>query len=176
MVAHLDLDVLILAVTCGVIVVSAACWTRRPTEGCLAGTGRRRLMAVVATHAQRLRPYQADWAPRARVVRRARDATAELTVTRLADGAGVASFPGTPMRPSGCGPAQPSTSRSWPGRCSCPRTASSSGSTRSATTGAASSVHSPTPKHDPPQELRHRQRRLATGNSSIGRVPELDRN
>jgi hypothetical protein len=51
---------------------------------------------VVATHAQRLRADQADRAPRARVARRARDATAGLTVTRLADGAGVVSFAGTP--------------------------------------------------------------------------------
>lgn len=51
---------------------------------------------VVATHAQRLREDQADRAPRARVSRRARDATAGLTVTRLADGAGVVSFAGTP--------------------------------------------------------------------------------
>jgi hypothetical protein len=51
---------------------------------------------VVATHAQRLRPDQADRVPRARVVRRARDATAGLTVTRLADGAGVVSFADTP--------------------------------------------------------------------------------
>jgi Integrase core domain/Mu transposase, C-terminal domain len=51
---------------------------------------------VVATHAQRLRPGQAGRAPRARVVRRARDATAGLTVTRLAGGAGVVSFAGTP--------------------------------------------------------------------------------
>jgi transposase InsO family protein len=50
---------------------------------------------VVATHAQRLRADQAGRAPRARVVRRARDATAGLTVTRLADGAGVVSFAGT---------------------------------------------------------------------------------
>ncbi len=50
---------------------------------------------VVATHAQRLRPDQADRVPRARVVRRARNATAGLTVTRLADGAGVVSFAGT---------------------------------------------------------------------------------
>jgi len=53
---------------------------------------------VVATHAQRLRADQADRAPRARVARRARDATAGLTVTRLADGAGVVSFAGTPYR------------------------------------------------------------------------------
>lgn len=51
---------------------------------------------VVATHAQRLREDQADHKPRARVARRARDATAGLTVTRLADGAGVVSFAGTP--------------------------------------------------------------------------------
>ncbi len=51
---------------------------------------------VVATHAQRLREDQADRKPRARVARRARDATAGLTVTRLADGGGVVSFAGTP--------------------------------------------------------------------------------
>jgi len=51
---------------------------------------------VVATHAQRLRDDQADRKPRARVARRARDATAGLTVTRLADGAGVVSFAATP--------------------------------------------------------------------------------
>ena len=50
---------------------------------------------VVATHAQRLRADQADRAPRARVSRRARDATAGLTVTRLADGGGMVSFAGT---------------------------------------------------------------------------------
>jgi transposase InsO family protein len=51
---------------------------------------------VVATHAQRLREDQAHRKPRAPVARRARDATAGLTVTRLADGAGVVSFAGTP--------------------------------------------------------------------------------
>jgi hypothetical protein len=51
---------------------------------------------VVATHAQRLRADQADRVPRARVARCARDATAGLAVTRLADGAGVVSFAGTP--------------------------------------------------------------------------------
>jgi len=50
---------------------------------------------VVATHAQRFRADQADRAPRARVARRARDATAGLTVTRLANGAGVVSFADT---------------------------------------------------------------------------------
>jgi transposase InsO family protein len=47
---------------------------------------------VVATHAQRLRHDQADRAPRARVSRRARDATAGLTVTRLANNTGVITF------------------------------------------------------------------------------------
>jgi transposase InsO family protein len=52
---------------------------------------------VVATHAQRLRADQADRkSQRAPAARRARDATAGLTVTRLADGAGVVSFAGTP--------------------------------------------------------------------------------
>jgi transposase InsO family protein len=50
---------------------------------------------VIATHAQRFRPDQADRAPRARITRRARDATAGLTVTRLANGTGVVSFAGT---------------------------------------------------------------------------------
>jgi transposase InsO family protein len=50
---------------------------------------------VVATHAQRMREDQADRLPRAPVTRRARDATAGLTVTRLADRAGVVSFAGT---------------------------------------------------------------------------------
>jgi len=44
---------------------------------------------VVATHAQRLREDQADRAPRVVAQRRARDATKGLSVTRLADGAGV---------------------------------------------------------------------------------------
>jgi len=47
---------------------------------------------VVATHAQRLRADQAGRAPRARVSRRARDATAGLTVTRLANNTGVVTF------------------------------------------------------------------------------------
>jgi transposase InsO family protein len=50
---------------------------------------------VVVTHAQRMREDQADRAPRAPVARRARDATAGLTVTRLANRAGTVSFAGT---------------------------------------------------------------------------------
>jgi hypothetical protein len=40
---------------------------------------------VVASHVQRLRQDQADRAARARIVRKTRDATAGLTVTRLAN-------------------------------------------------------------------------------------------
>jgi len=47
---------------------------------------------VIATHAQRFRADQADRAPRTQVAPRARDATAGLTVTWLADAAGVVSF------------------------------------------------------------------------------------
>ena len=50
---------------------------------------------VVATHAQRLREDQAGRAPRVVAQRRARDATKGLSVTRLADGAGVVRFAGT---------------------------------------------------------------------------------
>jgi hypothetical protein len=51
--------------------------------------------AVAAPHAQRLRGDQAGRKPRAQVARQAQDATKGLTVTRLADGAGVACFAGT---------------------------------------------------------------------------------
>lgn len=50
---------------------------------------------VVATHAQRIRQDQAGRLPRNQVALRARDATAGITVTRLADAAGVVSFAGT---------------------------------------------------------------------------------
>jgi hypothetical protein len=50
---------------------------------------------VVVTHAQRMREDQAYRVPRAAVTRRARDATAGLTVTRLANRAGTVSFAGT---------------------------------------------------------------------------------
>jgi transposase InsO family protein len=53
---------------------------------------------VIATHAQRLRADQADRRPRAATARRARDATAGLTVTRLADGNGSVSFAATMYR------------------------------------------------------------------------------
>jgi len=49
-------------------------------------------------HAQRLRPDQADRAPRARVARKTRDATKGLSVTRLADGDGTITFAGTDYR------------------------------------------------------------------------------
>jgi transposase InsO family protein len=53
---------------------------------------------LVATHAQRFKPDQADRAPRALVQQRARDATTGMTVTRLADSGGTVSFAGAPYR------------------------------------------------------------------------------
>jgi hypothetical protein len=64
---------------------------------------------VVATHAQRLREDQADRKPRARVARRARDATAGLTVTRLATGPGWSASPARTTPAGAAGPARPST-------------------------------------------------------------------
>ncbi len=87
---------------------------------------------------------QADRAPRAPVAARARDATAGLTVTRLADAAGHVSRSRCPSSPP---------------QSSCPRTARSSGSTRSGTTEPASSARSPTPKGRPRRK-----------NSAIGNV------
>ena len=75
-----------------------ATWAGEPVEVVVCGGLVDILHAgvVVATHAQRMREDQADRLPRAPVTRRARDATAGLTVTRLADAAGVVSFAGTP--------------------------------------------------------------------------------
>jgi transposase InsO family protein len=56
---------------------------------------------LVASHAQRLRIDQLDRldrTPRATVIRRARQATSGLTVTRIADGNGAVSFAGTMYR------------------------------------------------------------------------------
>ncbi len=53
---------------------------------------------VVATHVRRLRQDQADRAPRARIVRNTRGATAGLTVTRLANHDGQLTFAGTAYR------------------------------------------------------------------------------
>lgn len=51
---------------------------------------------LVATHAQRVNADQADRVARKPTVARARDATTGMTVRRLADGAGMVSFAGTP--------------------------------------------------------------------------------
>jgi transposase InsO family protein len=53
---------------------------------------------VVATHVQRFREDHADRVPRARVARKTRDATAGLTVTRLANHDGQVTFAGTTYR------------------------------------------------------------------------------
>jgi hypothetical protein len=53
---------------------------------------------LVATHAQRLKPDQADRVARIPQQRRARDATVGLTVTRLVDASGAVSFAGAMYR------------------------------------------------------------------------------
>lgn len=53
---------------------------------------------LVATHAQRAKPDQADRVARVPTQRRARDATIGMTVTRLADSGGAVSFAGSPYR------------------------------------------------------------------------------
>jgi hypothetical protein len=129
---------------------------------------------VVATHAQRLRDDQADRLPRAPVARRARDATAGLTVTRLADGAGVISFAATPYP---CGRRWARTaieSPSWPGQSSCPKTATSSGSTPSATTAPANSARSPTRRAAPAARTPLPGMSPRYRNRSVAQVPELD--
>jgi hypothetical protein len=75
-----------------------ATYAGEPVEAVVAGglAGILHAGVVVATCAQRFREDQAGRAPRAPVARRARDATAGVTVTRLADAAGVVSFAGTP--------------------------------------------------------------------------------
>jgi hypothetical protein len=81
----------------GFTYAAGASYAGEPVEVVVAG-GRVDILhagVVIATHAQRFRADQADRAPRARITRRARDATAGLTVTRLANGNGVISFAGT---------------------------------------------------------------------------------
>jgi hypothetical protein len=53
---------------------------------------------LVATHAQRVKPDQADRVARVPVQRRARDATVGLTVTRIVDASGALSFAGAMYR------------------------------------------------------------------------------
>ena len=81
----------------GFTYAAGASYAGQPVEVVVAGGLVEILHAgvVIVTHAQRFRQGQADRAPRARITRRARDATAGLTVTRLANGTGVVSFAGT---------------------------------------------------------------------------------
>ena len=162
----------------GFIYAAGATFAGQPVEVVVAGGLVEILHAgvLVATHAQRLRADQAGRVPRARVGHgRARDATAGLTVTRLADGAGVVSFAGTPYAVrAALGPHRHRGRRSSPGRCSSPKTASSSGSTRSATTGPASSAPSPTPRAAPGGRTPPPAMSPSYRNSAVARVPELD--
>jgi hypothetical protein len=126
---------------------------------------------VVATHAQRLRADQADRAPRARVSRRARDATAGLTVTRLASNTGVITFAG---KTYAAGRRRAHTSID---------VTIVAGSVQLSKDGKVIRVHPirhdrakepgafANPEGTPaPEELRHRQRRL---NDHVAQVPEL---
>jgi hypothetical protein len=127
--------------------------------------------AVVATHGQWLREDQADRKPRARAARRARDATAGLTVTRLADGARVVSFAGTSYACGRRWAREPVDVTIVAGRCSCPATARAFASTPSATTASASSARSATRRDDPSA----RTPPLATSPyDHVAQVPELD--
>ena len=62
-------------------------------------------------------PCQADRAPRARASRRARDATAGLTVTHLANGSGVVSMADTDYQCGRRRTVSPSTCPSFRGPC-----------------------------------------------------------
>jgi transposase InsO family protein len=120
---------------------------------------------VIATHAQRFREDQADRAPRARITRRARDATAGLTVTRLANVNGVVSFAGTDYQ----------AGRSW-ARHAIDVTIVA-GSVQLSRDGKVIRVHPI--RHDRARELgafanpkgRPRRKNSATGN--VAQVPEL---
>ena len=82
--------------SCPVVVLGTADWRERGR--CASACGLADIVhadVVVATCAQRFRRDQAGRAPRMQVARRARDAAAGLTVTRLTIGAGVVSFVGT---------------------------------------------------------------------------------
>jgi hypothetical protein len=81
----------------GFTYAAGASYAGEPVEVVVAGglVGILHVGVVIATHAQQFLADQADRAPRARITRRARDATAGLTVTRLANGTGVVSFAGT---------------------------------------------------------------------------------
>ena len=136
--------------------------------------------AVAATHAPRLRADQAGRAPRARVTRRARDATAGLTVTRLANNTGVITFAGKTYA-AGRRRAHTSTGVTI-----------AAGSVPLSNDGTVIRAHPI--RHDrakepgafanpkgppPPQELRHRQRRLTImsprhRNCFVAQVPGLD--
>ena len=122
---------------------------------------------VVATHAQRLRADQADRAPRAQVAPKQRDATAGLTVTRLANGDGTITFAGTEYRA---------------GRSRAPTfidVTIAAGSVQLSKDGNVIRVHPI--RHDRSRELgafANPQGRARRKNSAIGyvaQVPELDR-
>ena len=130
---------------------------------------------VVATHAQRFRDGQADRAPRARVSRRARDATKGLTVTRLANADGTITFAGTEL------PGRPVLGPHLPRRHHRRRV----GTAVQRRQGDPPPPDPPRPdprtrrlrqpqRPRPPQELRHRLCQRSYRNSFVAQVPGLD--
>ena len=116
---------------------------------------------VVATHAQLRHEPQADRAPRARVSRRARDATAGLTVTRLANNTGVITFADKTY----------AAGRRWAHTSIDVTIVASISAAVQGRQGHPRPPHPPRPLEGtrrvrqpegtpPPEELRHRQRRL----------------
>jgi transposase InsO family protein len=120
---------------------------------------------VVATRAQRMRQDQADRAPRAPVTRRARDATAGLTVTRLANRAGTVSFAGTDYQ----------AGRRWARQAI--EVSIVAGSVQLSKDGKIIRVHPI--RHDRARELgafanpKGRPRRKNSGAGTVAQVPEL---
>ena len=98
-----------------------------------------------------------------------------LTVTRLANGTGVVSFAGTDYQAGRRWARQSVDVSIVAGSVQLAEDGKVIRVSPSATTGPASSARSPTPKAAPPQELRHRKRRLATGTHLSPGYPTLTR-
>jgi len=151
----------------GFTYAAGASYVGEPVEAVVAGGLVEILHAgvVIATHAQRFREDQADRAPRMQVARRARDATAGLTVTRLANGNGVISFAGTDYQ---CG-------RSWARQSI--KVSIVAGSVQLARDGKIIRVHAI--RHDRARELgafanpKGRPRRKNSAAGTVAQLPEL---
>ena len=100
---------------------------------------------LVAEHVQRRKPDtgQQQEVRLRQGSRRPRRATDGMVVTRVVDSSGYVSFAGTNYRVGNAGAAGRPRCASWPVRCSCLATATSSESIRSGTTGRRSMARSP---------------------------------